>query len=156
MFEANLFKKNNVEEVPNNPLESESGELAIEKEIENEILSLESNLEGFKQEIENIGGQDALQEELDKNELLANKWKNRYDRTKMLISSVILGLSTSAIGFADSQILPQINWDLPDDQTMGQYLTAMTIIGTIGAITTFVEFIKNQKIVNATNKLSNS
>lgn len=149
MFGGNPFEKKVVPPV----LENEQPEKGVEQEIDNEILSLENNLEGFKQDIENIGGEEALQKELENNDLLANSWKNRYNRTKMLLCSIILGASTTAIGFVDSQVLPQINWDLADDKKMGQYLATFTILGIIGTIAGFVEFIKNQKKVSATNKL---
>jgi len=156
MSESNQFEKKivpPVSEIVPPVSEEEQLENQTEQEIDNEILSLESNLEGFKQDIENIGGEDALQKELDKNELLSERWKNKFNRTKMLLNSIALGASTAVLGFADKNILPQINWDIADDKTMGQYITAVTIIGLIGTIATFTEFIKNQKKVNAASKI---
>ncbi len=154
MFKNNSFEKNIVppsEIVP--PSKNEQSENQVEQEIDNEILILEKNLEEFKQDIENIGGEDALQEELNKNELLFNRWKNKFNRTEMLLNSIGLCMTTTALGFADSQVFSQMNLDLVANQKAIEVMTVATVLGAIGAIMTFVDFIKNQKRVNKASEI---
>lgn len=153
MFGGNFFEKNKNVATPEAEPEQEQLEPVIEKEIEDEILNLENNLEGFKDDIENMGGEEALQKELENNELLANRWKNKYNRTKNLITSISLAIPTAVLGVADYNALPQINWDLPADQQLGGALIAFTVIGAIGTITTFLDFLKNQRKVHDANHL---
>ena len=139
----------------NENLKKEVGDIEnpAEKEVGIEILKLEENLNGLRQDIEDMGGEDKLQEELDKNELLSTRWSDRYKRTMYLINSIILTLSTGTFAAVDASALPKINWDIPDDKTLGLCLTAATVVGVLSSIASIKEFIKHQKRATAANKI---
>jgi len=126
---------------------------SVEGEIDQEILKLEENVEGLQQDIEALGGEEGLQEELDKRQLIANRFSDKMKRTINLLHGTLLSLSTSFLVFADTQVLPKINWDLADDNTLGKALTAGTILGVIGSIVAIKEYIKYQKRVSMTKKI---
>lgn len=125
----------------------------IEKEIDSELSKLEISVDDLKQDIKEAGGEEKIQEEFTKNELLASRFEDRTNRTRSLIDALILGMSTGGLAIANTQVFPQINWDLPDDKRTGVLLISATVIGLISTTTTIIDFVKAQKRVSATNKI---
>ncbi|MFZ4632493.1 MAG: hypothetical protein ACOYL8_04850 [Patescibacteria group bacterium] len=134
--------------------DNENLEEINEKKVDEEISNLENNISDLKKEIEEIGGEEKLAEEINKNDVMATRWADRIKRTKYLISSIALAIPTLALGFADANILPLINWEVADDKQLGQNLVYVTVLGLLGSIATITEFIKNQKRVNEANRFS--
>ena len=149
----NIFKKETEkpEEVSNN-LEKEG---SLEREINQELLGLEGNVSALEEDIESLGGEAALQTELERNELLASRWTDRLKRLHAGINAVVMGGSAIGLAWATkaSHLFERLNLDLPDDVDVG----GVVIIAMLTAVTLALhqarEFLQYQGRVAKANEI---
>lgn len=131
-----------------NPLEDQ--ESSVEREIDQEILILENNVAGLQEDIENFGGEEKLQEELERNDLLASRWTDRLRRVHAGISGLVLTAATGGLVWATevSHLFEKIVWDIPDDAKIGAVVIGTMVVGATIALQQIGDFMRYQKRVS--------
>jgi hypothetical protein len=119
----------------------------IDPQIEAETTKLESNLEGLQQDVESLGGEEVLQNQLDNNESLRDSLYHKSQRLAWALKGALVFGPAAALGaFGEVNALAH-----PDYFASGQLehvskgFTAMAVVGLITTAMSVIEFIKHNQ-----------
>lgn len=112
-----------------------------EKELSLEVSKLESNLEGLEGDIDSLGGEEGLQEQLDSNEIFKSEFLTKLDKMKYLIGSVVLPTAAGILAYAETKL----DWNNVMDRDTGQTMTAGIVIALIGSALSIAKYLKESK-----------
>ncbi len=126
----------------------ENNESHLEGEINQELEKFQANTMALHDEIEAA----ALSGE--KEELLSTYVSDTYKKRWDMVKAIGLGLPSAFIGYMETEILPQLNWKLPDDKNIGEVLT-ITAVGGLAVTAFFIsEYFKYKKRTDRFDELA--